>query len=99
VNACTTHREVNCMVAHRGIVTRKGQVTLPADIRRTLGIHEGDPVDFRVENGEIHVRPIRATLADGYGSIPALAMPKTDAEIAAIVADERAMRHREGSRR
>ncbi len=84
------------MVAHRGVVTRKGQVTLPADIRRALGIHEGDPVDFRVEDGEVRVRPARATLAGGYGSIPALAVPKSDAEIAAIVADERAAQYREG---
>lgn len=84
------------MVAYRGVVTRKGQVTLPADIRRTLGIHEGDPVDFRVEDGEVRVRPARATLADGYQSIPGLAEPRTDEEIAAIVADERAERHRGG---
>lgn len=84
------------MIAHRGVVTRKGQVTLPADIRRALGIHEGDPVDFRVEDGEVRVRPARATLADGFSSIPALAVPKTDEEIAAIVANERAERYREG---
>ena len=81
------------MVAHRGGVTRKGQATLPADIRRALGINEGDPVDFRVEDGEVRVRPARATLADGYGSIPALASPKSDEEIAVIVADERAARY------
>jgi prevent-host-death family protein len=34
-------------------------------------------------------------LAAGYRSIPALAVPKTEREIAAIVADERAARHRE----
>ncbi len=34
-------------------------------------------------------------LADGYRSIPALPVPKTDREIAAIVADERAARYRE----
>lgn len=32
----------------------------------------------------------QATLADGYQSIPALKVPKTDEEIAAIVRDERA---------
>jgi hypothetical protein len=32
----------------------------------------------------------QATLADGYQSIPALKVPKTEEEIAAIVRDERA---------
>ncbi len=34
------------------------------------------------------------TLADGYQSIPALQPPRTQEEIAAIVADERAERER-----
>ncbi len=34
----------------------------------------------------------RATLADGYRSIPALTSPKSEEEIAAIVQDERAER-------
>lgn len=86
------------MSAHLGVITRKGQVTLPADIRRALKLQEGDTVAFRIEDGEVRVRPAAATLADGYQSIPALAVPKTDAEIAAIVRDERAARYGEGMR-
>jgi hypothetical protein len=36
----------------------------------------------------------QATLADGYQSIPALKVPKSEEEIAAIVRDERAERER-----
>jgi prevent-host-death family protein len=36
-----------------------------------------------------------SALAVGYRSIPALAVPKADGEIMAIVRDERATRHRE----
>ena len=81
------------MTAHLGVITRKGQVTLPADIRRALKLQEGDTVAFRLEDGEVRVRPARVTLADGFQSIPALAVPKTEEEIAAIVRDERAARH------
>lgn len=35
------------------IVTRKGQVTIPALIRRKLRIKEGDKVSFIMENNEI----------------------------------------------
>lgn len=35
------------------IVTRKGQITVPAEIRRELGIKEGDRVAFVVTEDEI----------------------------------------------
>ena len=37
-------------------------------------------------------------LTEGYGSIPALAEPKTDDEVAATIGDERAERYRQGNR-
>lgn len=81
------------MAAHLGVVTRKGRVTLPAAIRRALKLRAGDTVASRVEGGEVCVRPI-APLADGHQSIPALTAPRTDADIAVIVTDERAMHHK-----
>jgi antitoxin PrlF len=35
------------------VVTRKGQVTIPADIRRALGIKEGDKVAFVLEDKQV----------------------------------------------
>ncbi len=35
-----------------GVVTRKGQITIPAEVRRTLGLHEGDTVAIVLENGQ-----------------------------------------------
>jgi len=35
------------------VVTRKGQVTIPADIRHTLGIKEGDKVAFVLERDQV----------------------------------------------
>jgi AbrB family looped-hinge helix DNA binding protein len=36
-----------------GVITRKGQVTLPAEIRRSLGLKQGDRVAFRLEDGRV----------------------------------------------
>ena len=38
-------------------VTSKGQVTIPKDVRRELGIRQGSRVGFQVRNGkaELHV--------------------------------------------
>jgi len=41
------------------IVTRKGQVTVPAEIRRELELKEGDKVAFVLDEGE--VRLVRTT--------------------------------------
>jgi AbrB family looped-hinge helix DNA binding protein len=40
---------------HTGVVTRKGQVTIPAELRRSLGLEEGDHVVFTLENNEVRV--------------------------------------------
>lgn len=40
------------------VVTRKGQVTIPAEIRKALGIQRGDKVAFQLEDH--HVRLSRA---------------------------------------
>jgi AbrB family looped-hinge helix DNA binding protein len=95
MNESATYHEVTTMAAHLGVVTRKGQVTLPADIRRALKLQEGDTVAFRIEDGEVRVRPAKFTLADGYQSIPALVPPRTDAEIKEIIRDERAAHYKE----
>lgn len=36
-----------------GKVTGKGQITIPKEIRETLGVKYGDRVDFIEKNGEI----------------------------------------------
>ena len=46
-------------------VTRKGQVTIPAEMRRALGISDGGPVQFTLGDGSITLRPARKlTLTD-----------------------------------
>ncbi|HVA92353.1 MAG TPA: AbrB/MazE/SpoVT family DNA-binding domain-containing protein [Chloroflexota bacterium] len=35
------------------VVTRKGQVTLPVEIRRSLDLRQGDKVAFRLENNQV----------------------------------------------
>ena len=40
-------------------VTSKGQVTIPKDIRRVLGIEEGDSVVFEANESGVHLRPAR----------------------------------------
>jgi transcriptional regulator, AbrB family len=39
-------------------VTRNYQVTIPASIRNRLGIHEGDILEFYVEEDEIIIKKV-----------------------------------------
>ena len=52
-------------------VTARGQVTIPAAIRRHLGLNAADQVAFVIdETGAVQVRPARVTLEDLFGSVP-----------------------------
>lgn len=71
-------------------MTSKGQITLPAAIRRSLGLKRGDKVVFQMEEEGVKLMPARSALAAGYQSIPPLKTPKTWKEIEEIVRDEQA---------
>jgi AbrB family looped-hinge helix DNA binding protein len=54
-------------------VTTKGQVTIPAAIRKALDIEEGDQLLFELEeSGEARVRVVKhRSLTELYGALPA----------------------------
>jgi antitoxin PrlF len=41
-------------------ITSKGQITVPREIRRALGVQPGDALVFEKEGKVIHVRPVRS---------------------------------------
>ena len=60
-------------------VTARGQVTIPAAIRRHLGITTSDQVAFVVDGaGAVQVRPVRATWEDYCGSVPPIPGRETE---------------------
>jgi AbrB family looped-hinge helix DNA binding protein len=69
-------------------VSPKGQVTLPVEIRRMLGIKPKDKVAFRLEKGKVELTPAPSPLQDSYQAIPALKPPRSWKEIEAVVAEE-----------
>lgn len=65
-------------------VTRKGQITIPVDIRRALGIEEGDKIAVALEGedaGVIVVRPVRSVADMTYGLAAALSRESTQKEL------------------
>ena len=51
-------------------VGRRGQITLPKDIRRQLNIREGDRIGFLQRGEEIVLQPLSQTLFELRGSVP-----------------------------
>ena len=53
-------------------VTSKGQVTIPKEIRRELGIRQGSRVAFAVRNGKAELRVLHRAIgsaASGFGML------------------------------
>ncbi len=44
----------------RATITSKGQITVPRDIRRALGVRPGDRLLFESDSAGVRVRPVRA---------------------------------------
>ena len=50
------------MNAPNGRLVSGGRIQLPSDVRRELGLADGDQVVMRVVDGELHIRPRRDVL-------------------------------------
>lgn len=62
-------------------ISSKGQVTVPADVRRQLGVETGDQITFvTTDEGKVEVRPVRFTLESVFGSVEALPNESLDLE-------------------
>jgi AbrB family looped-hinge helix DNA binding protein len=55
------------MVVARAKVTSKGQITIPAEVRRELGVGPGDRVAFVCENGRIRVERAKSWVEETAG--------------------------------
>ena len=50
-------------------VTRRGQVTIPGELRKPLKIQPKDKVAFRLVDGQVLLRPIKSAVLASYGSV------------------------------
>ena len=51
------------------LIGRRGQLTIPRDIRRQLGLQEGDRVAFISQGDQVLLVPLRQSLLDLRGSV------------------------------
>jgi antitoxin PrlF len=73
-----------------GTLTSKGQVTIPVEIRRRLGLGPQDKIIFRVVDGRIEIEPLPMTLAETFGAVTPINQPEDFAKLRAIAIEEQA---------
>jgi len=71
-------------------LTERGQVTLPAEIRRRLGVKPKEKVTFEVDGESIRIISSRFTVESVRGSVPPLTERKPLEDIIDIAGDEHA---------
>ncbi|RZF60851.1 AbrB/MazE/SpoVT family DNA-binding domain-containing protein [Sphingomonas populi] len=77
------------MNVQRGRLVSGGRLQLPSNIRRSLGLADGDQVVMQVVDGELHVRPAR----DALKRIQAMLRPYAPVDgsvVEELIADRRA---------
>jgi AbrB family looped-hinge helix DNA binding protein len=84
-----TRRENWDMNVIRGKVISGGRIALPVDMRRTLGLQNGDTVMFALEGDEIRIRPARSALRRVQERLKAFA-PKEGLVSEELIAERRA---------
>ena len=89
------------------VVTRKGQITVPAEIRKTLKLKQGDKVGLSVRKTDkdkiqVTLRPVQSVAEMTFGSVAPRKRPEDFRELREIFEDgvaEEAMAEQENARK
>jgi antitoxin PrlF len=74
------------------VVTTKGQVTIPVEIRRLLEVEPGDKVVFRVTGNTVELQPTTMTLEDTFGAVTPRSRPEDFSTLRDIAIEEHAQK-------
>ena len=73
-------------------LTQRSQVTVPAEVRRLLGLKPRDKVTFTIAEGEVRLKPVAYNLESAYGSVKTSRKPKDFDALSRAARDARAER-------
>ena len=71
-------------------VNQCGEVTIPAEVRRALGVKHRDKVAFTIEDGEVRLAPAFFSLESAYGSVKPSKKPEDFHKISRTAKDSKA---------
>jgi len=82
------------MNIQRGRLVSGGRLQIPAEIRRALGLRDGDEVRMEIVDGELHVRSFKQILARVQERLRPYAKPGVSI-VDELIAERRAEAERE----
>jgi AbrB family looped-hinge helix DNA binding protein len=71
------------MTEHVTVLTRKGQITVPAEVRRALGLKRGDKIAVILEDGEVRLTRAGSVVERTAGAVRTSGPPLTARELRA----------------
>ena len=71
-------------------LTQRSQVTIPAEVRRVLGVKPRDKVAFTIEDGGVRLAPAPFSLESAYGSVKPVEKPENFEEISRAAKEAKA---------
>lgn len=71
-------------------ITQRSQVTIPAEVRRVLGVNPRDKVAFTIKDGGVRLEAAPFSLESAYGSVKPVEMPEDFVKISREVKDSKA---------
>lgn len=71
-------------------ITQRSQVTVPAEVRRVLGVKPRDKVAFTIEDGGVRLESAPFSLESAYGSVKPVGKPEDFVKISREVKDAKA---------
>jgi AbrB family looped-hinge helix DNA binding protein len=74
-------------------VTDRGQVTIPSEVRKHLGIEKREKIIFAIEDGTVVLKKPRFTVETAAGSVPPLKPAKDWQQVEREVKEEIAERY------
>ncbi|NOX63513.1 MAG: AbrB/MazE/SpoVT family DNA-binding domain-containing protein [Chloroflexi bacterium] len=71
-----SHLTPTMLKEHVRRLTSKGQVTVPVDVRRKLGVQPGETVIFRILDDRVEIDRAPMSLEQAFGSVRPLKQPE-----------------------
>ncbi len=76
-------------------LTQRSQVTVPAEVRRLLGLKPRGKVTFTIAEGEVRLKPVAYSLESAYGSVKPSRRPEDFDALSRAARDGKAERTRQ----
>ena len=73
-------------------LTQRGQVTVPAEVRRLLGLKPRDKVRFAIDKDKVRLTPATFTLESTFGSVKPRNRPEDFKSLSRVARAERVQR-------